>query len=319
MSRALPLIAAALLMLPGCRKAADTAVPLQQIHIAGSSAAFPFSTAAAERLMREDPSVLAPLVRADGSGAAIARFCDHPSPTRPDIAILTRAMTPAEVAHCAANARQPTLSTPIGRTAFVLVTAHGGPALPLSRAALYRALTSPHARTWTDADPRLPALPIRIEGPAADPAIADGLFALLLAPGCGAAEGNDCTTIRVRRDGAYAGHGADAELVVQAVAKAPGTVGLLPYAQAFRHRDTLDMLPLDGVRPSPETIADGRYPASARLLLIAGSAVPGLARLLAFYADALAPGGSFGQGGLIPLPTDARVGAIRQLNSFKGH
>ncbi len=319
MSRALPLIAAALLMLPGCRKAVDTAAPPPQIHIAGSSAAFPFSTAAAERLMREDPSVLAPLVRADGSGAAIARFCDRPSLTRPDIAVLTRAMTPAEAAQCAANGRQPTLDTPIGQTAFVLVTAHGGPALPLSRAALYRALTSPHARTWADADPALPALPIRIEGPAANPAIADGLFGLLLAPGCTAAGGQDCTMVRVRRDDAYVAHGADAELVAQAVAKTPGTIGLLPYAQAFRHRDTLDLLPLDGVRPSPETIADGRYPASAPLRLVAGSAVPGLARLLAFYADAMEPGGIFAQNGLVPLPTGARTDAVHQLNALKGH
>ncbi len=319
MSRALPLIAAALLMLPGCRKAADTAAPPPQIHIAGSSAAFPFSTAAAERLMREDASVLAPLVRADGSGAAIARFCDRPSPTRPDIAVLTRAMAPAEVAQCTANSRQPTVSTAIGWTAFVLVTAHGGPALPLSRAALYRALTSQNARTWADADPHLPALPIRIEGPAADPAIADGLFGLLLAPGCTAAGGHDCATIRIRRDGAYAGHGADAELVAQAVGKTPGAVGLLPYAQAFRHRDALDLLPLDGVQPTPETIADGRYPASAPLLLVAGSAVPGLARLLAFYADAMAADGSFAQSGLIALPADAHADAIRQLNGFKGH
>lgn len=319
MSRALPLIAAALLMLPGCRKAADSTVAPQQIHIAGSSAAFPFSTVAAERLMREDASVLAPLVRADGSGAAIARFCDRPSTTRPDIAVLTRAMTPAEAAQCTANGRHPTLSAPIGRTAFVLVTAHGAPVLPLSRIALYRALASPSARTWADADPRLPALPIRIEGPAADPAIADGLFTLLLTPGCTAAAGPDCATIHVRRDGAYVGHGADAELVARAVAMTPGAIGLLPYAQAVRHHDTLGLLPLDGVLPTPETIADGRYPASASLLLVAGAPVPGLARLLGFYGDAMEPGSLFTQSGLISLPADARADVLRQLTAYKEH
>jgi phosphate transport system substrate-binding protein len=320
MSRALPLpvllAGAVLLMLPGCRKATDAAQAVPQIHIAGSSAAFPFSAAAAERLMREEPSVLAPLVRAGGSGAAIAEFCDRPGPTRPDIVVLIRPMTPAEATRCAANARTPTLDTPIGRTALVLVTAHGGPAPDLTRAALYRVLTTPTAHRWADIDPRLPALPIRIEGPAADPAVSDGLFDLLLAPGCAAVEGADCTTIRVRRDGAYVGHGADADGIAHAVATMPGAVGILPYAQAFAHRDTLDWLPLDGVRPSPATVADGRYPAGATLHLIAGPAMPGLARLLAFYADGLATDGSFAHIGLIALPPAARTDATGPLRRF---
>lgn len=318
MSRALPLAAAVLLMLSGCQKSTTAGAPPQQIHIAGSSAAFPFSTVAAERLMREDASVLAPLVRADGSGAAIARFCERPNPTRPDVAILTRGMTPAEAAKCTANGRQPRLSTPIGLTALVLVTAHGGTALPLSRVALYRALTSSSLRNWADADPRLPATPIRIEGPAADPAIADGLFELILGPGCALALGRPCGTIGVRSDGAYRGHGADAEMVARTVASTPGSVGIIPYAQAVRHHDTLDILPLDGTSPTPVTIADGRYPSSARLLLIAGAPVPGLARLLGYYADAMGPGGIFVLSGFVPLPKGAQEDAVRQLASYKG-
>ncbi len=321
MSRTSFLLTVVLLALAGCQKAPAPAVAPHQIHIVGSSAAYPFSTFAAERLMRAEPGVIAPLVRADGSGAGIARFCDKPGPLRPDIAVVTRGMTPTEVQHCAANNVSHILSTPIGLTAFVAVTAKGGPAPTLTRAALYRMLTSPSARSWVDIDPRLPALPIRIEGPAADPAIADGLFTLLLAPGCTAAGGADCAAIRIRRDGAYAGHGADAELVARAVAAAPGAIGILPYAQAFRHRDTLDMLPLDGVVPSPETIADGRYPASATLLLLAhadpATEVAGLPHLLSFYADELEPGGTFARGGLVALPEGARTNAIHILTTLE--
>ena len=323
MSRTSSLLAAALLLLAGCQKAPTPAAVPHQIHIVGSSAAYPFSTFAAERLMREEPGLVAPLVRADGSGAGIARFCDKPGPLRPDVAVVTRAMTPAEVRHCAANGIPHILSLPIGTTAFVAVVARRGQAPTLTRAALYRALTSPDARTWTDIDPRLPALPIRVEGPAPDPAIADGLFTLLLAPGCVSVGGENCAVIRIRRDGAYVGHGADAELVARAVSATSGAIGILPYAQAFRHRDALDMLPIDHVAPSPETITAGHYPASAPLLLLANAdqaaSVVGLPQLLSFYADALEPDGTFAQNGLIVLPGGARTSTIDILTTLKRH
>ena len=50
----------ALLALAACGKTPGPAP--HQIHIVGSSAAFPFSSIAAERLMREDATAIAPLV-----------------------------------------------------------------------------------------------------------------------------------------------------------------------------------------------------------------------------------------------------------------
>ncbi len=310
MSRTPLLLAALLLSLGGCRRATDPAPALHQIHIVGSSAAYPFSTAAAERLMREEADALAPLVRAGGSGEGIARFCDGPGPLHPDIVVATRDLTPDEARRCAANGVARVARVPLGYTAFVLVTAKGAPDWSPTRDLLTRAITTPVQR-WSDLDPALPAVPVRIEGPAPDPTIADGLFDHLLTPGHAA----------VRRDGAYRGHGADAELVAQAVATAPGAIGILPYAQAVAHADTLRMLPLDGIMPTPANIASGRYPASAPLLLLAKSdeapAVPGLPRLLGYYADAL-DGGSVTRG-LVPLPDAARTDAKRRLLSLEGH
>jgi phosphate transport system substrate-binding protein len=323
MSRAPFLIAALLLSLVGCSRAPVAGVTPHQIHIVGSSAAFPLSTMAAERLMREEPDAIAPLVRAGGTGEGIARFCDGPGRLHPDIVLATRAMTPAETGRCAANGVPHITSVPLGFTAFVMARAKQASEWPLTRAALYRALTAPAVQTWAEADPRLPPVPIRIEGPSPDPAIADGLFDLLLAPGCAQAGGSNCAALHIRRDGVYVGHGADAELVARALAATPGAIGLLPYAQAYRHSDTLDLLPLEGVAPTPATIAAGRYPASAPLLLLAktdeAAAVPDLPRLLSFYADALAPDGAFASRGLIPLSQADRTAAGGRLTSFSRH
>lgn len=282
----------ALLALAACGKAQEPAP--HQIHIVGSSAGFPFSSMAAERLMREDVEAIAPLVRAGGTGEGIARFCDGLGRLHPDILIAARPMTPSETQRCAANGVARIASVPIGFTGFVLVAAKDGVALPLTRTTLSRALTT-DARIWSDVDPTLPATPIRIAGPTADPAIADGLYDRLLVAG----------PSRIRHDDGYTGYGADAERVARTVASTPGMIGILPYAQAWQHRDTLRLLPLDGIAPTPATIASGRYPASAPLLLLAkpdeAADVPALARLLSYYAEGLAPAGTFAARGLVPL------------------
>jgi phosphate transport system substrate-binding protein len=313
MSRPLLPLAAALLLLPtGCSRAPDSGPAPHQIHIVGSSAAYPFSTYAAERLMRDEADAIAPLVRAGGSGEGIARFCDGPGRLHADIAVTTRDPTPEETQRCAAKGVAHVARVPLGFTAFVVVTARTAPDWSPTRALLSRAMTET-APNWSDLDPTLPATPIRIEGPAADPAIADGLFDRILLPG----------HAPVRRDGAYRGHGADAELVAEAVAAKPGAIGILPYAQAVAHADTVKMLPLDGIVPTPESIASGRYPASAPLLLLAKAdeapAVANMQHLLGYYADALAPGGAFATRGLVPLDAPALADAKRRLLSLEGH
>ena len=302
MPRLLLTALALLLALAACSRTQSPAP--HQIHIVGSSAGFPFSSMAAERLMREDVAAIAPLVRAGGSGAGIARFCDGPGRLHPDIVIAARPMTPAETRRCAADGVTRIAAVPIGFTAFVLVTARGSAALPLTRATLSAALTTT-ARRWSDVDRALPATPIRIVGPALDPAIADGLVDRLLVTGAS----------HIRHDEGYAGYGADAERVARGVAETPGTIGILPYAQAWQHRGTLRLLALDGVAPTPQTIASGRYPASAPLLLLAKpdetAHVPALPRLLSYYAGGLAPTGAFVPQGLVPLADTAA--AARQL------
>jgi phosphate transport system substrate-binding protein len=296
---------AALLALAACGKTQAPAP--HQIHIVGSSAGFPFSSMAAERLMREDATAIAPLVRAGGSGEGIARFCDGLGRLHPDIVIAARPMTPSETQHCAANGVTRIAMVPIGFTAFVLATAKPGAAWPLTRAALTAALTT-RARTWSDVDPALPTAPIRIVGPAPDPAIADGLYDRLLVAGAS----------RIRHDAGYTGYGADAERVARDIADTPGTIGILPYAQAWQHRSTLRLLPLDGVDPTPQTIASGRYPASATLLLLVkadeAAHVPALPRLLGYYAEGLGAAGTFAAQGLVPLADSAS--AARRLTAI---
>jgi phosphate transport system substrate-binding protein len=277
--RRAPLLALlALLALVSCSKAAPTGPAPYQIHIAGSSAGFPLSSEVAERLMREDPDVLAPLVRAGGTGEGIARFCDRGNPTRPDILITTRRMTAEEQARCAADGSTDIEQREIGTTAVVLVESKGGLSFPgLDRIDVAKALTS-NAKTWADVRSGLPAVPIAIHGPTPTPAIADTLYGPLLQDGQ-----------KVRTDGAYTGHGADAELVARIVAERSGAVGIIPLTQALAHRNTLSTLPLGGIEAAPA--GWHLYSAPLELFLVSRPNdvrhVPGLQRLIGYYGDAL--------------------------------
>jgi phosphate transport system substrate-binding protein len=256
----------ACLALAACSRAPTGSAP-HQIHVAGSSAGYPLSTEVAERLMREDPDVLAPLVRAGGTGEGIARFCDAPNPTRPDILITTRTMTADEQARCAANGSTDIEQREIGTTAVVLVETKGAPSLSgLGRIDIARALTT-RARSWAEIRSGLPAAAILIHGPTPTPAIADTLYGPILQDGQ-----------KVRTDGAYTGHGADAASVARIVAEKPGTIGIVPLAQALSHRDALAVIPLEDVAPLPLYLISRRNPAER---------VPGLDRLLDYYDDAL--------------------------------
>ncbi len=305
----------AVLALAACSRSAPSGPEPHQIRLVGASAALPFTAAAAEDLMRAQADAIAPLVQAGGSGAGIARFCGGLGAHHPDLVAATRAMTAAEQARCAANGVARVATVPFGWSALVLVARRDARVPALTRADLWRALTGP-ARSWSQVRPGLPDTAILIDGPTPRPVLADGLFERLLGPGCRAA-GGSCGAIRVRGDGAYRGHGADAELVADTIETArPGAIGIVPYADAIRHAETVRLLPLDGVSPDAAAIASGRYPARLPLVLIikadAVRAVPGMPALLRLFADALAPDGRFAALGLVPLaPADRRAAATR--------
>jgi phosphate transport system substrate-binding protein len=289
-----PLALLALLPLAACSKAPTSTAP-HQIHVAGSSAGYLLSTEVAERLMREDPDVLAPLVRAGGTGEGIARFCDTDNPTRPDILITTRAMTADEKARCAADGSADIEQREIGTTAVVLVEAKGSNPLPgLNRIDVAKALIS-NAKTWADVRPGLPAIPILIHGPTPTPGIADTLYGPILQGGQ-----------QVRTDGAYTGHGADAGLVARIVAEKPGSVGVVPLAQAIADQDMLAIISPDlpalrsGEKPQRPFVNGGdytsdmasTYTAALSLYLIDrptdARRIAGLNHLVSYYRDALA-------------------------------
>jgi len=331
MVRFLALIGA--LALAGCEDQArgGGAGSRDQIRVVGSSTVFPFTTLAAEQFVDRNPDVKAPVIESTGTGAGLRLFCAGVGAGHPDIADASRRITASEYASCKANGASALLEIQVGLDGIAFAQAKGGPRLTLSPLTLYRALAARpggrrnQARTWHDVDAALPAVPIQVYGPPATSGTRDAFASLILARGCEQAvpamaakrdsdpDGYAATCTAVREDGAYVDAGENDNLIVQKLRANPDAVGIFGYSYLEENRDAVDGLPLDGIAPTYETIAEGRYPGSRPLFIYVKKAhlgaIPGLRPFLATFAGLWGPEGPMVRKGLIAAPPDVRARA----------
>jgi phosphate transport system substrate-binding protein len=106
----------------------------------------------------------------------------------------------------------------------------------------------------------------------------------------------------------------DDVLALDAVARTEA--GLAAVVFPFRRREeALRAFTVDGVAPTPETVASGRYPLSRPLILYVRRDAFGRGEITAFLARALRDGASFAsQGGLVPAPAPVLAEGWRRAN-----
>ena len=325
----LALIAAAALTLAGCDS--NTA---REIRVVGSSTVYPFTTAVAETFVNQGGGRKAPVVESIGSGAGLKRFCDGVGWEYPDIANASRRIKKSEYALCQQNGVGEVMEVQIGVDGVALAEANNGPRLTLNQRDVYLAwaadpLGQPNRRRpWRDVNPALPAIPIQVMGPPSTSGTRDALVELVMEPGCAEADPQvaklkaatdtapyDRRCKRIRDDGPYIDKGENDNLIVQGLASNPNALGVFGYSYLEENLDRLHGVPINGVAPSYETIADRRYPGARPLYLYVKKrhlrAVPGLADFLNLYAAMWAPGGKLAQRGLIAAPEPVRAQAMK--------
>lgn len=309
----------------------------QPIRVTGSSTVHPFTQMVGEAFAKQKAGRQAPSVDSLGTGPGIAAFCAGGGSDTPDIADASRRMTKAEFATCQKNGVGQIVEVRIGLDGIVLATATAEPKLTLDRKDIYLALAAtpmgkPNtARTWRDVNPRLPAVPIKVIGPAATSGTHDQFVELLMEPGCFAAmpsahdlqAKNDpsfatlCRTTRT--DGAYVVGGEDYGATVKAVAGDPQAVGVLGYSYLEANAATLRGLPVDGVAPEQTQIASGKYPGGRTLFLYVKRAhlkdKPELQAFLNLYATMWHPGGLLTRHGLIAMSEGMRLASQNAITN----
>lgn len=317
--------------LPAIALAAALCAPAQAIDIVGSSTVYPFSTVAAELFVQNGG--VAPKVESTGSGGGLKLFCAGKGEGTPDIANASRRIKKSEQDTCAENDVGDILEVKIGYDGIVVarsLEAKGN--LELTRRQMFLALgrdipdadgnlvKNPNS-SWSDADASLPSGVIRVYGPPPTSGTRDAFAELVLEEGC--ASYPDLKAIKkedskrykgvchgVREDGAYIESGENDNLIIQKLVSNPDSLGIFGYSFLDENRDKVRGVPIEGVVPEFDAIADGSYPVSRPLYFYVKLAhygqTPGLEEFVNFFVseDVMGEDGELSGRGLIPLPDE---------------
>jgi phosphate transport system substrate-binding protein len=300
-----------------------------QIKAVGSSTVYPFTTIVAEQFLANNPQAKPPVIESTGTGAGMKLFCAGVGAGHPDIEDASRRMKRSEFDACAKNGVHGILEIQIGIDGIAFAEAKNGPKMALTPADLYRALAAaplgrPNtARTWRDVNPALPAIPIQVYGPPGTSGTRDALAELILARGCEDTDpaitpsrerdhpAFEARCLRVREDGAYIDAGENDNLIVQKLQSNPNAIGIFGYGYLEENAGAVNGVPINGVAPTYETIASGRYPGSRPLYLYVKQAhlraIPGLRQFLRQYAMLWGDEGPLVRRGLIAAPAGIRA------------
>ncbi|MFO0573853.1 MAG: substrate-binding domain-containing protein [Polyangia bacterium] len=212
------------------------------LHLGGTGALSPLAIRLAEEWARRHgvPPVI--VEESVGSGGGVRAAADGAM----DLGMVSRPLSPEE-------RKLGLVIVPMGRDAAVLVAHPGVPVDGLSGSELL-ALVRGERNRFPDGSPAVPLLRDRSES-------ANGALERLV-PGLRAAREQAYRDRRLRvlyHDRAMA----------EAISSTHGSFGVFPLGGLIAMRLPFKVLSIDGVRPSPETLADGRWRATREIFFVA--------------------------------------------------
>jgi phosphate transport system substrate-binding protein len=314
--------------------AAATAAQAQEsrdyIAAVGSSTVYPFTTTVAEQFGKAG-KFKTPKVESTGTGGGIKLFCGGVGVRYPDIANASRAIKPSELEACRKAGVKDLIEVKIGYDGIVVANSVKGARFKLTRRELYLALAktvpdpaNPQAlianpnSTWKDVNPALPADRIEVLGPPPTSGTRDAFAELVMEAGCQgfpwikSLKEVDETRFKkvcdsIREDGAYVEAGENDNLIVQKLQANPKALGIFGYSFLEENVSQVQGAAVDGIAPTFDNIASGKYPVSRPLFLYVKKAhlgvIPGLREFITEYTSDRAMGGEgyLADKGLVPM------------------
>jgi len=303
------------------------------IHITGSSTVLPFSTIAAE-YFGENSGFETPIVEGGGTGAGIAKFCETSDPSSVDIANASRKMKSSELSLCRTNGVNDVLEVRIGYDGIVFASDANGPEFAFTPSDWFNALAAevevngklvPNPYTkWSEVDPKLPDQEIMVFVPGTKHGTREVFDLKVITVGCtvfktdklfkdrdGKADG--CTALR--QDGRAVEIDGDYTETLQRLQANPQAVGVFGLSFYENNTDKLRVATFQGVVPTRETIASGKYRVSRPLFIYVKTqhygSTPGLQEFAQYMvSDELAgPDGIMVAAGLVADPKLAETQA----------
>lgn len=308
---------------------AGSAEARDQIRIVGSSTVYPFTTAVAEQLGKT-AGIKTPVVESTGTGGGMKLFCAGVGENHPDATNASRRMKKSEFEQCQKNGVTDIVEITVGFDGISVAQSKEGTPIKLGLDQLFLAIAkevpgpdgklipNPN-KNWSDIDKSLPNTKIEVLGPPPTSGTRDALHELLLEPGAekvpamAALKKSDAKAFEkawksLREDGAYVEAGENDNLIVQKLAANKNAFGIFGYSFLEENAAKLRGAALNGVDPTYENIAAGKYPGSRKLYVYVKKQhvgiVPGLDKFVAEYVSpkAMSEDGYLAKKGLVALP-----------------
>ena len=296
------------------------------IHVTGSSTVLPFATIAAESF-GENSDFNTPIVEGGGTGAGIAKFCESADPASVDIANASRKIKSGELSTCRKNGVNDVLEVKIGYDGIVFASAADGAEFAFTPSDWFNALAAevevdgklvPNPYTkWSDVDPKLPDQEIMAFIPGTKHGTREVFDLKVITVGCtvfksdkafkardGKADG--CTALR--QDGRAIEIDGDYTETLQRLNANPEAVGVFGLSFYENNTDKLQVATFQGVVPTRESIASGKYRVSRPLFIYVKTqhyaSTPGLKEFVEYVVsdDLAGPDGLMVQAGLVSDP-----------------
>ena len=324
------LAAVATVLVVGAAEARD------QIRIVGSSTVYPFSTAVAEQFGKSG-KFKTPVVESTGTGGGMKLFCAGVGEGHPDMTNASRAMNKSEFETCTKNGVKVT-EVKVGFDGIVFANAKSAPAVNLTKGQIFLALSrqvpvggklvdNPY-KMWSEIDKSLPNAKIEVLGPPPTSGTRDAFAELVMEEGCkeiaGLKElglsGSKCFAIR--EDGMWVDAGENDNLMVQKLGANPAAFAVFGYSYLDQNSDKIKGATVEGVQPTFDNIASGKYKVSRPLFFYVKQnhvgSIPGVKEFVTEFTSEKAWGkdGYLSAKGLIPLPDAERKKAATSAQSL---
>lgn len=298
----------------------------EQIKIVGSSTVYPFTTIVAEEFGKTG-SFKAPIVESTGTGGGFKLFCGGVGSEFPDIVDASRAIKDSEKELCAKNGVADITEVKIGYDGIVIVNKAKSVRYNLTKQQIFLALARKvpsggklvdnKYKSWNEIDKSLPAKKIEVYGPPPTSGTRDAFAEMVLDEACekmpeftkafpdSAERKKNCQLIR--EDGAYIESGENDNLIVQKLINNPDALGIFGYSFLEENENQIQGSIINGVEPTFDNIANGKYPNSRPLYIYVKDAnygkTKGLSEFVKEYVSdkALGSTGYLSFKGLVPM------------------
>ncbi|MDC0969921.1 substrate-binding domain-containing protein [Alphaproteobacteria bacterium] len=299
------------------------------ISIAGSSTVLPFARIIAEQLGK-NPNFKTPVVESGGSSVGKKGVCDGVGTKFIDIGNASSRMKVKELEYCEKNDVKLT-EIKVGYDGIVVANSKKGKVLNISKSDLGKALTAKVAikgklvdnpyKKWSDVNPSLPNVEIRVYGPPTTSGTRASFAEMVNEKGYCKKDADAKAALKaagmkakkcraMRTDGAFIEAGEQDNLIVQKLNEDTLAYGIFGFSYLDQNSDTLQGAVISKTAPTFENIAGNNYSVSRALYYYVKhqhiGVVPGVKEYMAEWIKHWGNDGALSDAGMIPMPKSER-------------